>query len=712
MNLEPPSEHHVFVFFAAILVLLVVARLLGAVMQRFGQPSVIGELGAGVVLGPTVLGRVAPDVGDWLFPDDEVQTAMLFTVGWLGVVFLLVSTGAETDLGLIRRLGSTAAIVSVTSLVTPLVLGFFVGYWMPDALMADPEKRTIFALFIAAALGISSLPVMAKILAEMQLLRRDFAQLTLAAGMVNDVVGWVILGAVAGLAQAGEFELGALATTIGGVALFFVLAFTIGQRGLDLALREVRRRGNDPVAALGATLIFVLLLGVATQGLGVEAVLGAFVAGILIGRSKFGDEKMLHSIETMTVGFFAPIFFATAGLRVDLGLLADGTVAFWTAVVVAVASLAKFGGSWIGARMAKLSNRESTALSVGLNARGALEIVIATLGLSLGVLNDESYTAIVVMAIATSVLAPPLLRLVLRNWQGTEQEQARLEQEETLRTNQVVRDRRVLLLSEGGSSSIMAAQLVDLAWPEAVDATVLTVTGDEEGLRPVVASFANRNVEIRRVDADAIADAVVEEAKLGYGAIAAGAPSLAPDHLLSPLVDELLGDHDVPMLVVRRGRDIEGHLPWAYGRAVVPVTGTANARAAQEIAFNLSNRLGTEIVLTHVLDLEPAMVGPGDGSAGSRTPGPIAEDLLDSAERFGAKLGARTQRSVRRGTSVAEEICAQVQETESDLVVIGASIRHSGGLFLGHTIEQILDRCDATVAIVLTPPTHSPVQDA
>ena len=708
MNLQPPSEHHVFVFFAAILVLLVVARMLGGLMQRIGQPSVIGELGAGVLLGPSVFGKFAPDQAEWLFPDDEVQTAMLFTVGWLGVVFLLVATGAETDLGLIRRLGRTAALVSVTSLVTPLVLGFLVGLWMPAALLADPDRRDIFALFIAAALGISSLPVMAKILAEMQLLRRDFAQLTLAAGMVNDVVGWVLLGAVAGLAQAGELELGALATTIGGVALFFVVAFTIGQRALDYSLREVRRRGNDPVAALAATLVFVLGLGVATQGLGVEAVLGAFVGGILIGRSKYGDEKMLHSLETMTIGFFAPIFFATAGLRVDLAVLADPTVAFWTVVVVLVASLAKFGGSYVGARLARLSNRESTALSVGLNARGALEIVIATLGLSLGVLNDESYTAIVVMAIVTSMAAPPLLRIVLQGWKGTDQERARLEQEETLRTNQVVRNRRVLLLSEGGPSSIMAAQIVDLTWPEDVDATVLTVTGDEEGLRPVVASFANRNVEIRRIDAEGIAEAVLEEAKLGYGAIAAGAPSLSPDNLLSPLVDELLSDHEVPMLVVRRGRAIEGELPWAHARAVVPVAGTANARAAQEVAFNLSNRLGTEIVLTHVLSPEPAVVGAREEGTAAQAE-PIAKELLDSAETFGTKLGARTRRSVRRGTSVAEEICAQVLETESDLVVVGTSIRRGGGLFLGHTVERILEVCESTVVVVLTPPNHPPV---
>ena len=365
---------------------------------------------------------------------------------------------------------------------------------------------------------------------------------------------------------------------------------------------------------------------------------------------------------------------------------------------------AEGGRQAIGARLARLSSRESTALSIGLNARGALEIVIATIGLSLGVLNEESYTAVVVMAIATSVLAPPLLRLVLKGWEGSAQEQARLEQEETLRTNQVVRDRRLLVPSEGSASSIMAAQIVGLAWPEGVEATVLTVSKDDEALRPVVASLGDRPVEIRRVDRDDVAEAVVEEARLGYGAIAVGAPSLAPDHLLSPLVDQLLADHDVPVLVVRRGRAIEGELPWAHARAVVPVTGTTNARAAQEVAFNLSNRLGTEIVLTHVLEPEPALVGDRNAENGTRAPDhEIADDLLDAAEEFGRQLQARTTRSVRRGSSIAAEICDQVVETESDLVVVGASARRTNGIFLGHTIEQILERCDATVVVVLTP---------
>ena len=195
---QPPTEHQLLVFWVGLLVILVAARLLGAVMQRIGQPAVIGELAAGLILGPSVLGKLAPDITDWLFPADDVQTGMLFTVGWLGVLFLLVSTGFETDLGLIGRLGRrrdrVGRIVAGSGdrrLRRRLV--------SPDGLRRSDTERYIFALFVAAALSISSLPVIAKILGEMGLMRRNFGQLTLAAGMANDVIGWVALGLIAGL---------------------------------------------------------------------------------------------------------------------------------------------------------------------------------------------------------------------------------------------------------------------------------------------------------------------------------------------------------------------------------------------------------------------------------------------------------------------------------------------------------------------------------
>ncbi|MFP5487066.1 MAG: cation:proton antiporter, partial [Acidimicrobiia bacterium] len=228
MNFIAPSEHEILVFLVQVTVMLSLARILGQASRRIGQPAVVGELTAGVIVGPSVLGRVAPDAFNWLFPADAVQSGMLFTVGWLGVMLLLVVTGFETDLALISRLGRAAVLVTVGSLALPFALGLGSGFLAPDALLGNDSERLTFALFLAAALTISSLPVIAKILTDLELLRRNFGQLTLAVGMANDVIGWVLLGLIAGIASSGAFDLGKLLTTVAYLTVFLLAAVLVG----------------------------------------------------------------------------------------------------------------------------------------------------------------------------------------------------------------------------------------------------------------------------------------------------------------------------------------------------------------------------------------------------------------------------------------------------------------------------------------------------
>ncbi|MDQ3461562.1 MAG: cation:proton antiporter, partial [Actinomycetota bacterium] len=488
MNLVAPDEHQLLVFWTQLLVLLVVARLLGQAMRRIGQPAVVGQLGAGLLLGPSLLGRVAPGVLDWLVPADPLQSGMLFAVSWIGILLLLIETGFETDLALIRRLGKATALVSAGSIVLPLIAGLFVGTALPDVFRGELDDPTVFALFVGAALSISSLAVAGKVLSDLGLMRRNFGQVTLAAGMANDVVGWIMLGIVAALASAGEIAVGPLLVTVVGIAVLYGGGLTVGQRVVDYVLREVRRRHVTPTGYITVVLVIALVFGVATQLIGAEAVLGAFVAGIVVARSKFHQPEARETLERITAGVFAPIFFATAGLRVDLGLLADPEVLFWAVVVIGAASATKFVGAYLGAQVAGLPPREGVLLGIGLNPRGTLEIVIATVGLSLGVFNPASYTVILLMAILNSMAAPPLLRAVARTWQGTDEEQRRLQREESVSHNVMVRSHRLLLPSQGGSNSIVAAQLLHFAWLEDVEATVLSVgpDADEAGVQAVV----------------------------------------------------------------------------------------------------------------------------------------------------------------------------------------------------------------------------------
>lgn len=204
----------------------------------------------------------------------------MLAVGWIGVALLLVVTGFETDLGLIRRFRRAASLVAAGSLALPFGLGLAVGFSLPPQFLGGHHTRLVFALFMATALSISSLPVIAKILSELSLLRRNFAQITLAAGMANDVVGWLALGVIAGLAEHGTVSLSGVVRALGGMAVFLLVAFTLGQRAIDWWLRRARQEGGGGMgSALSTSLVVMLGFGAATQGLGVEAVLGAFIAG-------------------------------------------------------------------------------------------------------------------------------------------------------------------------------------------------------------------------------------------------------------------------------------------------------------------------------------------------------------------------------------------------------------------------------------------------
>ncbi len=704
--LIPLDEHQLLVFWTQLLLLVAFARLFGEIMRRVNLPSVIGQLAAGVVLGPSIFGRVWPDGFHWFLPDDEMQSGALYAVSWLGVALLLITAGFETDLGLIRRLGRAAALVAGFSLFVPLVGGLIVGELLPEEFVGAESERLVFALFVAAALSVSALAVIAKILSELGLMRRDFGQITVAAGMANDVVGWVMLAIFAGFATSGAVSLGGITKTVGGLVVFVVLAMTVGQRVVDRALRYVRRNGPNIPGAMTVVIATMLIYGVATQALGIEAVLGAFVAGVVLHRSRFQQQEVLHHVESITDSFLAPVFFATAGLRVDLTLLGEGDALQWAFVVVLVAIVAKFAGAFIGARLAGQSRRAASALGAGLNARGALEIVIASVGLSLGVFTETAYTVIVIVPLVTSIFAAVSLRIVVRDWRGSEEEQERLDREEALSRNLVVKSSRILLPSQGHPASIAAAQIVQFAWPKEAPATILTVGGGEQvDVEVLRAVLDEREVDHARAQGPGVAAAIVTESKLGYGVVVVGVAARHEGVLYSPMVDEMLLDAVTPVVIVRRARGLERPLPAAFSRVIVPVTGTRSSRSAQEVAFAISTQLGTEVVLSHVVDRVNEL--PRIFARRNPVDDPVhtaAVSMMARAVERANQAGIEPRELIRDGRSAGEALVQVARSEEADLVVLGAQLRNVDGRpFLGRTVETVLERCDATVVVVAQP---------
>ncbi|MDA8393194.1 MAG: cation:proton antiporter [Actinomycetota bacterium] len=709
------TGHQLTVMWAQVGLLLLFARMLGSLARKVGQSAVVGELAAGLVLGPSVLGRLFPSAASWFLPaHSAVQSGLLQGVATISLGFLLLAIGFETDLGLIGRLGTPAVWASVGSLAIPLAAGYAVATRLPAALYGGRPSGSGY-LIVALAVGISSLPVIAKIVAEMGLTRRNVGQLTIAVGTVNDAVGFFVLAVLSSFVghRGGPSLLSVLKPLAGLSAL--ALAFLLGaQRLVDLLLRRIRKGDpegatSDGSASLAACVVLGFLAAAATQALGIEGVLGTFVAGVALGRSRFRQAGTLARLEAMSSAVFAPLYFANAGLRVNASLLGRPPVLVALAVLVVTAVGSKLIGSLAGALRGGLKPREAVALGMGLNGRGALQVVIAGVGLATGLIGVSGYSVILVMAIVTSVLVPGPLRLLTRGWEGSDEEKRRLRQEGQLRENLVVKGERLLLPSLGHANSIVAAEILDLAWPEGLPVTILSVSardGVTGHLAAVKAALGSRSVEMRSIASGDVLGEIVSEAKLGFGVIGVGAAERPePGHLLSPVVDDLLGRSPIPVLVARRARGLTGPLPPAFAKALVPVSGAPESRAAQEVAFRLGGRIGTEVSLLHVVT-RPDDAARGGSAKEGHTVADVAKGVVADAEMLAGTLGARTASAVRHGLTPGEEVVRAAEAEDIDIVLLGASARIvDGHVFLGHTVEHVLAHARPTVVVVVLPPT-------
>ncbi|MCW3035529.1 MAG: hypothetical protein JWM17_841, partial [Actinobacteria bacterium] len=432
-TIKPLGGHELLLLIVQFGLLLLVARTLGEVAKRFRLPSVVGELLAGFVLGPSLLGSVAPGAFHTLFPSKPEQVHLLEALSWLGVIMLLILTGLETDLDLIARKGKGALGISLGGILLPFAAGVALGFVIPGEFVARADQRLVFALFVGTAMSISAIPVIAKVLMDMDLIRRDVGQITLAAGMIDDTMGWILLSVVAGLAASGVVDPASVGKSIASVLIFLGLSLTVGRRLVAALIRAVDNRVGGDMAKITTLMLLALALGSLTQSLGLEAVLGAFIAGVLVGRVKRFDHHVAENFKLVALGIFAPVFFAVSGLRVDLAQLLHPGVILVAAIVLAVAILGKFAGVYMGARLTRMGHWEALSLGAGMNARGAMEIIVATIGLSLGILTPKMYSIILLTAIVTSLMAPPLLRWTIGKVEMGEEERRRLQTEDLRR---------------------------------------------------------------------------------------------------------------------------------------------------------------------------------------------------------------------------------------------------------------------------------------
>ncbi|MDH3247537.1 MAG: cation:proton antiporter [Acidimicrobiia bacterium] len=706
----PLSEHEVLVFLIQLSLLIGVARLLGGLVKRLGQPSVVGELLAGVLLGPSLFGRVAPRAFDWVF-GEEVVTSVIFGLSWLGVIMLLVVIGFETDLAIISRFRTAALSVSAGALLTPLAVVSALAFAVPDSFIGEGFTTGVFAGFLALSLSVSALPVVAKILQELGYLRRNFGQITLAAGMTMDAVGWLLLAALSGIAQDG-FDLVLLAQSFGGLVVFLALLLTVGRWGLDWLMRRVMAQGSSVTAALTISLVAALTGGVITQFLRLEAILGAFIVGILLATLRHQLPQVEQVLETTTAAIFAPIFFAFSGLRVDIGLLRSWTAIGWTIGLTAVAVIAKVIGTVIGGRLAGVRGREALALGSGLSALGAMGIVVAIVGLNLGVLSETGYTVIVLVAIVTSVLAPQLLKLVVRGWDVPEDERRRLDREELLAASEILGSKRVLIPTRGGDSSRYAAQLMAsvLHEPE-ITVLAVDVRGGRFGRRTrggssnpsdvlgVLSGVKHRLIQKTAVDP---ADAIAKESRLGYDLIVIGASESESDSgVFSNVVDRVLASVDLPTVVVRFPA-AAGEVPAELPRHVlVPVVATRASRAAEELAYSIARMSGGRASAIHVVNRPEGQGMMLEANPAVENAVKTGLEMVGAAAAFGERLGVVVETDVRVAPNAEGEIVDFANTRGVDLAIFGTASRPlSDRPFFGHRVSYMIENSQVPVMII------------
>jgi Kef-type K+ transport system membrane component KefB len=396
---------HVLLALAAV---LVAGRSVGLLLGLLGQPVVIGEVVAGILLGPSLLGRVAPSASAYILPVEVAP--YLGLVAQIGVAFYMFLVGLDLNVDLLRRRASAAVATSHASIVVPFLLGSTLALYLYPRLSTSNVSFTSFALFMGVALSVTAFPVLARILADRGMAKTEFGALALTCAAADDVTAWCLLAFVSGVAQArGEGALVVAVLTVGFIACMFIFVRPLVGRLVD------RSRDTPPTSgAVALVLLCVLLSAVTTELIGVHAIFGAFLFGTIVPHDSALARALIQRLQDFVTILLLPAFFAITGMRTRIDLLAGYDQWLVCGMIVAVATLGKFGGTLAAARLTGLGWRQASTLGILMNTRGLMELIVLNVGLDLGVISPTLFAMLVIMALVTTLATTPILQLVHR----------------------------------------------------------------------------------------------------------------------------------------------------------------------------------------------------------------------------------------------------------------------------------------------------------
>lgn len=724
------SEHMVAIFIVEIVLMLFFGRLLGELMQRVGQPAVMGQLIAGIIIGPSVFGLLLPSAYQTIFPDVAAQKKMIDAISQLGILMLLLLTGMETDLGLVNRMRRTAFFTSLSGIILPFACGYAVGEFLPDSMLPNPSQRLVTSLFIATALSISSVKIVAMVIMEVGFMRRNVGQIILASAILDDTIGWIIIAIIGGLASSGSVDIKGVSFAFLGTIVFLAVSFTFGRKVIAYVIRWTNDHLIIDMPVITAILILMLLMSLITDYIGVHTVLGAFVVGILVGQSPILTKHIEEQLRGLIVALFAPVFFAVAGREIDLTILKSFYQVELAAIFILIASFGKVVGCYVGGRLGKLGNREATALAIGMNARGSTEVIVATIGLSLGVLTRDLFTLIVVMAIATTLVTPPLLRWALARIPPTGEEKERLEREAKEDKEFVPKIERLLIAVDASEDGKLASLLAGLfAGARQVVTTVLEL-GQEERRHTLIApdnksgDLVKSSVEIgvrsqqqqqdqktdstetptllvNQMSDEELSEGILKEAKKGFDMLFLGIsgaldskdePSDTRPCRVGDVIQKFEG---ASAIAVAKGNHRSESFPRPMN-ILIPTTGTDYSRRAAEVAVTLAKASGAAVTALHVSP-------PPDETDALRRPNELlvtGRSLVEDIQKLGEREGVSVRPLVKVRKAPETAILRQIKRGRHDLVVVGVKVRPGEKLFFGRRIAVLLENAPCSILVV------------
>lgn len=405
-------HNEVIILLLQLSVALIAGRLFAELARKYKQPAVAGEILAGIILGPSILGSYFPEAFEFIFPVVGNNAVTFDGFVQVAVVLLLFIAGLEVELHIVARLGKKALATSVAGLIIPFLLGFTAAFFFSGFFgITSLNNRMLFALFLGTSMSITALPVIARILMDLKMLKSDLGMLIIASAMISDLIGWMIFSIILSMLGQGNENMSFTATIF--LTLGFTLAMlTFGKKLINRLLPWVNAKMAWPGGLLSLSIAACFLWAAFTEFIGIHAIFGAFIFGVALSESVHFSERAKEIVHHFINNIFAPLFFVSIGLKVDFFAHFDLAL---TLVVLAIAFAGKIIGSGIGARLVGYSRNESLAIGFGMNARGAMEIILGLIALEYNLIDERLFVSLVIMALVTSITSGPFMRM----WQPT-----------------------------------------------------------------------------------------------------------------------------------------------------------------------------------------------------------------------------------------------------------------------------------------------------